>query len=98
MLVIMKFISGRTLTPLGRQQRRGGSDYPSGGVVRRLKLNEMPRLLRLLASQAAGLLNYEALADRLQPHPDTIKSYFQLLETVFLVYRLPAWRPGLGTR
>jgi len=63
-----------------------------------LKLNEMPRLLRLLAAQAAGLLNYKAVADRLQLHPDTIRSYVQLLETVFLVYRLPAWRPGIGAR
>ena len=62
------------------------------------KLNEMPRLLRLLAAQAAGLLNYRTVADRLRLHPDTVKSYVQLLETVFLVYRLPAWRPGLGSR
>lgn len=58
----------------------------------------MPRLLRLLATQAAGLLNYKTVADRLQLHPDTVKSYTQLLETVFLVQRLPAWRPGLGPR
>jgi predicted AAA+ superfamily ATPase len=63
-----------------------------------LKLNEMPRLLRLLATQAAGLLNYRTVADCLELHPDTVKSYVQLLETVFLVYRLPSWRPGLGTR
>lgn len=63
-----------------------------------LKLEAMPRLLRLLAAQAAGLLNYKAVADRLQLHSDTIKSYTQLLETVFLVQRLPAWRPGLGAR
>jgi len=63
-----------------------------------LKLEAMPRLLRLLATQAAGLLNYKTVADRLQMHPDTIKSYTQLLETVFLVQRLPAWRPGLGPR
>lgn len=31
-------------------------------------------------------------------HPDTVKSYTQLLETVFLVHRMPAWRPGLGAR
>jgi predicted AAA+ superfamily ATPase len=63
-----------------------------------LKLNEIPRLLRLLATQATGLLNYNAVARRLQLHPDTVKSYVQLLETVFLVYRMPAWRPGLGAR
>lgn len=63
-----------------------------------LKLDAMPRLLRLLAAQAAGLLNYKTVADRLGLHPDTIKSYTQLLETVFLIARLPAWRPGLGPR
>ena len=63
-----------------------------------LKLNEMPRLLRLLATQAAGLLNYRTVADRLELHPDTVNSYVQLLETVFLIHRLPSWRPGLGTR
>jgi uncharacterized protein len=63
-----------------------------------LKLDAMPRLLRLLAAQAASLLNYKTVADRLQLHPDTAKSYTQLLETVFLVLRLPAWRPGLGPR
>jgi predicted AAA+ superfamily ATPase len=63
-----------------------------------LKLEAMPRLLRLLAAQAAGLLSYKTVADRLQLHPDTVKSYTQLLETVFLVLRLPAWRPGLGAR
>lgn len=44
------------------------------------------------------MLNYKTVADRLQLHPDTVKSYTQLLETVFLVQRLPAWRPGLGPR
>lgn len=63
-----------------------------------LKLHEMPRLLRLLASQAAGLLNYSTIAERLQLHPTTVTSYVQLLETVFLVRRIPAWRPGLGAR
>jgi predicted AAA+ superfamily ATPase len=89
----------------GRRRDRWFRDYVDTTLDRDLrdvsdafKLNEMPRLLRLLASQAAGLLNYKAVADRLQLHPDTVKSYVQLLETVFLVYRLPAWRPGLGTR
>lgn len=89
----------------GRRRDRWFRDYLDTTLDRDLrdisdafKLNEMPRLLRLLAAQAAGLLNYKAVADRLQLHPDTVKSYVQLLETVFLVYRLPAWRPGLGSR
>jgi Predicted ATPase (AAA+ superfamily) len=89
----------------GRRRDRWFREYVDTTLDRDLrdisdafKLNEMPRLLRLLAAQAAGLLNYKAVADRLQLHPDTVKSYVQLLETVFLIYRLPAWRPGLGTR
>jgi hypothetical protein len=57
----------------------------------------MPRPIRLLAAQAANLFNYKSVAERLQLHPDTVKSYVQLLETVFLVHRLPAWRPASTT-
>lgn len=89
----------------GRRRDRWFRDYLDTTLDRdlrdvsdALKLDAMPRLLRLLAAQAAGLLNYKAVADRLQLHPDTVTSYTQLLETVFLVKRLPAWRPGLGAR
>ena len=30
--------------------------------------------------------------------PKTVKAYVALLEQMFLVQRLPAWRPGLGAR
>jgi len=63
-----------------------------------IKLDEMPRLLRLLASQAANLLSYRAVAKRLGLHHDTVKAYVTLLEQTFLVKRLPAWRPGIGAR
>ncbi len=63
-----------------------------------IKLDEMPRLLRLLASQAANLLSYRAVAKRLDLHHDTVKAYVALLEQTFLVRRLPAWRPGIGAR
>jgi len=89
----------------GRRRQRWFRDYLDTTLDRdlrdvsdALKLDAMPRLLRLLAAQAAGLLNYKTVADRMQLHPDTVKSYTQLLETVFLVRRLPAWRPGLGPR
>jgi len=88
-----------------RRRDRWFRDYLSTTLDRDLrdvsdafKLAEMPRLLRLLATQAAGILNYQTLADRLQLNHATVKSYVQLLETVFLVYRVPAWRPGLGAR
>lgn len=62
------------------------------------RLDEVPRLLRLLAAQAAGIVNYAALASRLRISEKTVKGYVELLETVFLVRRLPAWRPGLAAR
>lgn len=89
----------------GRRRDRWFRDYLDTTLDRdlrdisdALKLQAIPRLLRLLSAQAAGLLNYKSVADRLQLHPDTVKSYTHLLETVFLVKLLPAWRPGLGAR
>ncbi|MCL2804299.1 MAG: ATP-binding protein, partial [Micrococcales bacterium] len=63
-----------------------------------LKLEEMPRLIRLAAAQASGLVNYASLASRLGISQVTVKSYVELLETVFLLRRVPAWRPGLAAR
>jgi uncharacterized protein len=63
-----------------------------------VKADAMPGLLRLLASQAANLLSYRAIGARLDLHHATVKSYVGLLEQMFLVRRLPAWRPGLGAR
>jgi uncharacterized protein len=63
-----------------------------------IKTDAMPGLLRLLASQAANLLSYRAIGARLDLHHTTVKSYVGLLEQMFLVRRLPAWRPGLGAR
>ena len=63
-----------------------------------LKLDEVPNLLRLVATQAAGLVNRSILADRLQISHSTVRSYLELLESVFLIHRLPAWRPGLAAR
>jgi predicted AAA+ superfamily ATPase len=63
-----------------------------------IKTEAMPGLLRLLASQAAKLVSYRAIGTRLDLHHATVKSYVGLLEQMFLVRRLPAWRPGLGAR
>jgi predicted AAA+ superfamily ATPase len=63
-----------------------------------VKTDAMPGLLRLLASQAANLLSYRASGARLGLHHATVKAYVGLLEQMFLIRRLPAWRPGLGAR
>ena len=62
------------------------------------KLHEVPRLLRLLASQAANILSYRAVAKKLDLTHETVREYVGLLQTVFLVHLLPAWRPGIGAR
>jgi uncharacterized protein len=63
-----------------------------------IKIEEMPRLLRLIAAQAANLLSYRNAAARLRLSPETVQAYVGLLEQLFLVRRLRAWRPGLGAR
>lgn len=62
------------------------------------KLNEMPRLLRLIASQTANLFSARNLSQRLSIHSQTVDSHVSLLEAIFLVQRLPAWTPGIGNR
>jgi len=62
------------------------------------KLDQAPRLLRLLASRAANLLNSSEAGKRLQLEHKTVRSYTTLLETVFLVRTVPAWRPSIGSR
>ena len=61
-------------------------------------LHTLPNLLKLLATRASGLLNLADVArDAGLPHT-TVTRYLALLETVFLVHRLPPWSPNLGKR
>ncbi len=61
-------------------------------------LHALPNLLKLLAARASGLLNLADVSrDAGLPH-STLVRYLTLLETVFLVHRLPAWSPNLGKR
>lgn len=62
------------------------------------KLYEMPRLLRLLATQAANLFVPAALAGKTAIDHRTVERYVGLLETIFLVKRIQAWTPGMGQR
>jgi uncharacterized protein len=88
-----------------RHRRAWYRDYIQGMVERDLpdiasaqKLSEMPRLLRLLATNSAKLLDFRMLACDLRISDKTVRSYVELLRTVFLVHVLPAWRPGLRSR
>jgi uncharacterized protein len=89
----------------GRRRERWFASYLETTLDRDLRdlsdarrLAEVPRLLRLLAAQAANLLSYRALATRTGLNHETVKEYVALLEGVFLVRALPAWRPGIAAR
>ncbi len=61
-------------------------------------LIEMPRLLSLLASRAAGLLNIAEVSRSIAFSQMTINRYMSLLERVFLIEKIPAWSGSLKTR
>lgn len=55
------------------------------------QLTEIPHLLQLLATRSATLLNLAELSRASGLTQTTLKRYFALLETLFLVVRVPAW-------
>lgn len=62
------------------------------------RVDEIPRLLRLLAANAANVLKYRTVAEGLDIGHETVKTYTGLLERLGLIVRLPGWRPGLAAR
>lgn len=61
-------------------------------------LHTLPNLLKLLAARSSGLMNLADVGrDAALPHT-TLTRYLALLESVFLVHRLPAWSRNLGKR
>ncbi|MCP9441170.1 MAG: ATP-binding protein [Nitrospira sp.] len=61
-------------------------------------LTELPRLLSLLASRPMAQLNFADLSRGTGLPQTTLKRYFALLETVFLVRLLPPWYANIGKR
>ena len=91
--------------PAGRLRNRWFRDYLAGTLGKDLleladlrRTDEADRLLRLLASQSANLLSYRKIAQQLDLDDKTVKEHTLLLEQLFLIRRLPGWRPGLGAR
>jgi uncharacterized protein len=62
------------------------------------RLADLPRLLKLLASRVAGLINYADLSRSLGIPQTTLHRYLTLLEMTFLVRLLPAWSTNIGKR
>jgi predicted AAA+ superfamily ATPase len=54
--------------------------------------------LRRLASQTAQILSVESAAKDAAVDVATARDYIQLLEDVFMIYKLPSWGRTLGSR
>lgn len=61
-------------------------------------LSALPRLLKLVASRAGGLLNQAELSRSSGFPQTTLKRYLALFEGLFLIERIPAWTTNLGKR
>ena len=62
------------------------------------QLTEIPNLIQLLSTRSASLLNFAEISRSSGLPQTTLKRYFSLLETLFLICRLPAWERNLGKR
>ena len=61
-------------------------------------LDALQRLVSVLSARTAQLLNLTEIANELDVPRSTLGNYLPLLETVGLVYRLPAWSTNLVSR
>lgn len=61
-------------------------------------LAELPRLLQAVAARTGGALNVADLGRHLGLNQVTLKRYLTLLETLYLLVRLPPWFENLGKR
>lgn len=93
------------LRTAGRSRTRWFDGYLSGSLTRDLqeladirRADEIENLLRLLATQTAGIFKAEPIASKLRMDRKTVQHYVTLLQHMYLVAVLPGWRPGLGPR
>ena len=61
-------------------------------------LFEIPRLLSILASQSASILNISNVNRKTGISNTTMKRYLSLLQAVFLIQLVPAWYRNIGKR
>jgi hypothetical protein len=62
------------------------------------QMTELPHMLALMAARSASLLNFAEVSRSLGLAQTTLKRYFTLLETLYLLRRLPAWDRNPGKR
>lgn len=85
--------------PTARHRTNWYRDYVETLVQRDVRdisrvrsLDVLPLLLRVAASQTARLFNLSSLAGSFERSRPTIEHYVTLLERLYLLERLPAWR------
>lgn len=91
--------------PRPERRRAGVNSYITTIIERDVRdlanidgLAQLPRFMRLLARRTASLLNYAELSRSMGLPQTTLKRYPALLESIFLVHRLPPWSGNLGKR
>jgi len=62
------------------------------------RVGDLPALVRLLASRTASELNVSRLASDAGLPRTTLTGYLPLLESVYLMFRLPAWSRNLTSK
>lgn len=80
----------------GYVQRIVQRDAPDISGLHRLA--DLPRLLRLLAARTATELNQSTVAEDIGIPVRTLPPYLDLLETLYLTERVPAWFTNLSKR
>ena len=78
----VRTISQRDITELGR-------------ITDRI---DLPAVLRLLAERTATVMNTARVADAVGVSQDSMRRYLPLVETIFLLYQLPAFAPTSAAR
>ncbi len=61
-------------------------------------IDDLPRLLHLLATRVGALLNYADVSRALSIPHTTLRRHFALLQATFLARLLPPWSSNLGIR
>ncbi len=94
----------QTISSLKRRQRWFRS-YVTTIIQREIRdlskiegLFEIPRLLSILASQSASILNISSVNRKTGISNTTMKRYLGLLQAVFLIQLVPAWYRNIGKR
>jgi predicted AAA+ superfamily ATPase len=89
----------------GRRRDRWFRSYVETVVKRELRAvsrvqaaDELPRLLQLLVGRNASIPKLAGISRGLQISETTVSRYLSLLEVLYLVRRVPAWLPNIGSR